>query len=135
MMIMVMVMMLKGLVQPIFCLLVFRFLTFFVPAKRNSSPSCDSYHRVCLCPCTRYHVIRCHDMLVRAFVDAFKQAGVQVEVEPQYRKEEYHCDPDGDIYGLRPGKKVAFDVSDVDHGNSVLGIAHIFAQDGLNDAA
>ena len=50
-------------------------------------------------------------MLVLAFVDAFKQAEVQVEVEPRDRKEEDHCAPDGYIYGLRPGKKVAVDVS------------------------
>ena len=73
-------------------------------------------------------------MLVRAFVDAFKQAGVQVEVEPRDRKED-HCAPDGYIYGLRPGKKVAFDVSVAHYGNSVLGSAHIFPQDVLKAAA
>ena len=75
-------------------------------------------------------------MLVRgAFIDACNQAGVQVEVEPRYRKEEDHCAPDGYIYGLRPSKKVAFDLCLAHYGNSVLGSAHIFAQYGLKDAA
>ena len=60
---------------------------------------------------------------------------MQVEVEPRDRKEEDHCAPDGYIYGLRPGKKVAFDVAVARYGNSVLGSAHIFAQDGLKAAA
>ena len=76
---------------------------------------------VCWCPRTRAQVIRRHDMFVRAFVDASKQAGVQVEVDPRYQKEEDHCAPDGYIYGLRPGKKVTFDVSVAHYGNSVLG--------------
>ena len=57
-----------------------------------------------------------------------------MEVEPRDRKKD-QCAPDGYIYGLRPGKNVAFDVSIAHYGSSVIGSAHIFAQDGLKAAA
>ena len=52
-----------------------------------------------------------------------------------WRRRRWWWAPDGCIYGLRPGKKVAFDVSVAHYSNLVLGSAQIFAQDGLTAAA
>ena len=113
------------------------FCSLDTPCPRCKKPlvvSGDALHHLCFCPCVRLQVIFRHDGVMDALEKAIREAGLQVEREPRDRQEE-HVRPDCFIYGLRPGQKVAVDVSIAHYGESVLSSAPISAQIELKAAA
>ncbi len=94
----------------------------------------DSFKHLCMCYDMRKKVQSRHNTVCFALQDVIRRSGLQCELEPFDRQEEEHCRPDGYIYGLRPGKRVAFDVSIAHPGSSVLRSVPIHAPAELKAA-
>jgi hypothetical protein len=101
------------------------------------SPEGDPFGHLCWCPCSaaKHAVIQRHNMVNQALYDVVVRAGLYAEREPNDKKEEEHLVPDGYIFGLKPGKKVCWDVAICHIGDASLSMAPVNSQVGLKAAA
>jgi hypothetical protein len=121
------------------------FLRLGIPVAEShiSCPSChvplsssgDSFEHLCNCKAVRRQITLRHNLVSRALEDIVNRAGLQCEHEPKDRQPEEGVVPDGYIYGLRPGKKIGYDISVAHPSLSSLGSARLLALPELPAAA